>query len=80
MTMSGTTTAGTISRIMPISRGLVMASITTDAVSWMMLRRAMEMPEPAIDWISVVSVVIRDSTSPVCVTSKNVGSMRRMRR
>ena len=80
MTMRGTTTAGTSSRIMPISRGLVMASITTEPDSWMTLRRAMEMPEPAMDWIRVVSVVIRDRTSPVCVTSKKVGSRRRMRR
>ena len=31
---------------------------------------------PDSDWISVVSVVRRDSTSPVLVTSKNAGSMR----
>ena len=31
---------------------------------------------PDSDWISVVSVVSRESTSPVLVTSKNAGSMR----
>ena len=35
-----------------------------------------KMPTPEIDCTSVVSAVRRDSTSPVRVTSKNVGSMR----
>ena len=34
------------------------------------------MPTPEIDCTSVVSAVSRDNTSPVRVTSKNVGSMR----
>ncbi len=34
---------------------------------------------PDSDWISVVSVVSRESTSPVLVTSKNAGSMRMTR-
>ncbi|OIQ64836.1 hypothetical protein GALL_536140 [mine drainage metagenome] len=33
----------------------------------------MEMLVPTTAWISVVSVVSRDSTSPVCVVSKNSG-------
>ena len=39
-------------------------------------RSEIEMPTPEIDCTSVVSAVSRDSTSPVRVTSKNVGSMR----
>lgn len=31
---------------------------------------------PTTVWISVVSVVSRDSTSPVCVVSKNCGLIR----
>ena len=34
-------------------------------------RSTMETPEPEIDWISVVSAVRRESTSPTFVTSKN---------
>ena len=37
------------------------------------LRRATETDEPRTDWISVVSVVIRLSTSPVISPSKNPG-------
>ena len=37
-------------------------------------KATMEIPAPESDWISVVSVVRRDSTSPVFVTSKNVVS------
>jgi hypothetical protein len=38
--------------------------------------RAMDRPEPAMLCTSVVSVVRRDSTSPVRVISKNAGSIR----
>ena len=37
------------------------------------LRSAIEMLVPTTDWISVVSVVRRDSTSPLRVISKNCG-------
>ena len=42
-------------------------------------RSVIERLTPAIDCTSVVSAVSRDSTSPVRVTSKNVGSMRMTR-
>ncbi len=42
-------------------------------------RSVIERFTPAIDCTSVVSAVSRDSTSPVRVTSKNVGSMRMTR-
>ena len=44
----------------------------------MIERSAIEMPTPEIDCTSVVSVVRRESTSPVRVTSKNCGSIRTM--
>ena len=37
------------------------------------LRIASEAEEPTTVWIRVVSAVMRDSTSPVRVTSKNCG-------
>ncbi len=37
------------------------------------LRMAMEMLVPTTDWMSVVSVVRRESTSPLLVISKNCG-------
>ena len=43
-------------------------------------RSRIDSPTPDSDWMSVVSVVSRDNTSPVLVTSKNAGSMRITRR
>ncbi len=39
------------------------------------VRSAIEIDEPTTDWISVVSVVSRDSTSPVMIRSKKPGLM-----
>jgi hypothetical protein len=39
-------------------------------------RSAIDNPDPEMLCTSVVSVVRRDNTSPIRVTSKNVGSMR----
>ena len=64
---------------MPASDGLVAISNTSAPISWMNERSVIDRFTPAIDCTSVVSVVSRDSTSPVRVTSKNVGSMRMTR-
>lgn len=60
--------------------GLVSASITVAPTRLKLERSAIDSDEPAIVCTSVVSVVRRESTSPVRVTSKNVGSMRITRR
>ena len=78
--ISGTMTSGISSRIMPASDGLVATSSASAPSSWMVERSVIDRFTPAIDCTSVVSVVSRDSTSPVRVTSKNVGSMRMTRR
>ncbi len=52
---------------------LVTASITMPPTNRNTLRSAIDMLVPTTVWISVVSVVRRDSTSPVCVVSKNSG-------
>ena len=61
-------------RIMKVSLGLVYNTPAIEISSMTVERKAMEMPTPEIDCTSVVSVVRRDSTSPVDVTSKKVGS------
>ncbi len=62
--------------MMDVRRGLVMNSITRPPMNSSVLRSASEMLVPTIAWISVVSVVRRDSTSPVRVVSKNSGLWR----
>ena len=52
---------------------LVMNSIARPPTNSSTFRNAIEMLVPTTDWISVVSVVSRDSTSPLCVVSKNCG-------
>ncbi len=74
--ISGTITTGIAMRISPSSFRLVKASSTSAPSRLIEERSAIERPEPAIDCTSVVSVVRRDSTSPVRVTSKNCGSIR----
>ncbi len=49
---------------------------TSAPTNWIDERRMIEMPTPEMDWISVVSAVRRDRTSPIFVTSKNAGSIR----
>ena len=55
------------------SLALVTNSIARPPTNSSALRSAIEMLVPTTAWISVVSVVRRDSTSPVCVVSKNSG-------
>ena len=69
-------THGISTTMKPVSLGLVTVSMIRPPISEIDERSAIDRPTPAIDWISVVSVVMRDSTSPVFVTSKNVGSRR----
>ena len=58
---------------MPASFGLVIINITVPPTNSSRLRSAIDTLEPTTVWIRVVSVVNRDSTSPVRVTSKNAG-------
>ena len=73
ITTIGTTTDGTMTRMKPVSRGLVMTSSTRPPTSRRMLRKAWVTLAPITVWITVVSVVIRETTSPVRVTSKKPG-------
>jgi len=59
--------------MMAVSLASVTNSITRPPMNSSTLRRATEMLVPTTAWIRVVSVVRRDSTSPVCVVSKNSG-------
>ena len=69
-----------ISASMPITgsitRGLVMTSMASAPTPITMLRSPMLSDEPTTVCTSVVSVVRRLSTSPVCVVSKNSGLCR----
>jgi hypothetical protein len=72
-TTIGTTTTGTMTRMKPVRRGLVTTSSTRPPTSSSRLRRAWVTLAPITVWITVVSVVIRETTSPVRVTSKKPG-------
>ena len=65
----GTTTSGTPISTSPVSLGLVMNSSTSPPASVSTLRKATDTEEPITDSTSVVSVVSRDSTSPVITRS-----------
>ena len=67
------TTSGTPTRHKPASLGLVTIIITIAPSAMTRLRSANEAEEPTTTWISVVSAVRRDSTSPVRVVSKKLG-------
>ncbi len=54
-------------------RGLVATSIAMPPANSTVLRRPIEMLDPTAVWITVVSAVRRDSTSPVFSDSKNAG-------
>ena len=72
---SGSSTSGISTTMMPIRRALV-APISSSAPSMFNAERSViEMPTPDMDCTSVVSVVRRERTSPVRVTSKNPRSM-----
>ena len=60
-------------------RGLVRISMTRPPTRLRLERSAMDRPAPEMLCTSVVSVVRRESTSPVRVTSKKAGSMRMTR-
>ena len=62
-----------ISSTSPISFNEVKASIASPPARMIMLRSAMDRDDPITDWISVVSVVMRDRISPVITRSKNAG-------
>jgi hypothetical protein len=72
----GTISTGMSTRMISASFRLVYSSSASDPRKLTVERSRMESPAPDNDWISVVSVVRRESTSPVLVTSKNAGSMR----
>src|SRR5690625_5986801 len=63
--MMGRTTKGITMAIMAARRKLVAASNRLDPSSISMLLRATEAVEPSTVWISSVSVVSRESSSPV---------------
>ena len=62
--------AGTISSTRPVSLNEVRLISTMPPITVRLLRRATETDEPITDRISVVSVVMRLSTSPVRIFSK----------
>ena len=69
MTISGATTAGIITRMMPISFALVSPSITSAPIRLSVERRMIDRFTPEMAWTSVVSVPRRERISPVRVTS-----------
>ncbi len=66
----GATTKGTASTTKPVNFGLVIASMNRPPTSSRRLRSAKDTEEPITVCSSVVSVVMRVSTSPVRVVSK----------
>ena len=71
--------SGISTTMRPVSFRLVIASMTRLPAIVIVERKVIERFTPAMDCTSVVSAVSRDNTSPVRVTSKNVGSMRMTR-
>ncbi len=69
----GSTTAASKTTMIDVSLALVANSIASPPAKSRMLRSAIEMLVPTTAWISVVSAVSRDSTSPLRVVSKNCG-------
>ena len=69
MTM-GTMTTTSSPSVTANSVRLVTASITMPPRNCAALRSPIDIDEPTTVWITVVSAVSRDSTSPVCVCSK----------
>ena len=64
-TTIGSTTSGTTSATTPARRGLVVTSMATPPITSSRLRSAWLMLAPMTAWMTLVSVVSRDSTSPV---------------
>ncbi|MEJ1967347.1 MAG: hypothetical protein WDN03_01730 [Rhizomicrobium sp.] len=71
--ISGIITSTTAAVTRSVSFTLVTNISTSPPANITMLRAATEAEEPTTVWISVVSAVSRDSTSPVRVTSKKDG-------
>ena len=69
----GSTTPTRMPSTCVITQGLVITSMISAPVPITVLRRPMLKDEPTTVCTSVVSVVSRLSTSPVCVLSKNSG-------
>ena len=76
----GTITSGISTRITAVRRALVSASMTSAPTRLSTERSVIDRLTPEMACTRVVSAVRRDSTSPVRVTSKKVGSMRTTRR
>ena len=68
--MIGTKTKGILTRTILDSLGFVMNRKTVPPSMSNRLRSAIETDEPITDWIRVVSVVIRDWSSPLRFSSK----------
>ena len=71
--IAGSTTTTSIRSTMAMMRGLVQTSMTMAPLPTTALRRPIDSDEPTTVCTSVVSVVSRESTSPLCVVSKNSG-------
>ena len=71
--MSGTITSSTAAMTKADNFSLVTTISARPPTNITTLRMATEADEPTTVWISVVSAVRRDSTSPVRVTSKKAG-------
>ncbi len=73
ISIAGATTSAMMPTTVSISLGLVAISIAMPPTNSTALRRPIEMLEPTAFWMTTVSVVSRDSTSPVFRVSKNCG-------
>ena len=76
MISAGATTSAITPATVSIRRGLVAISMASAPTNSTELRSPIETLEPTAFWITVVSVVRRDSTSPVFKVSKNCGLWR----
>ena len=74
--MLGSTTSTSTPSTCVMTQGLVTTSAISAPMPITVLRRPMLSDEPTTVCTSVVSVVRRDSTSPVLVLSKNSGLCR----
>ena len=74
--MPGSTTSTSINSTMAMMRGLVHTSMASAPTPITALRSPIDSDEPTTVCTSVVSVVRRESTSPLCVVSKNCGLWR----
>jgi hypothetical protein len=71
--MSGNRMSSTAASTISVSLMLVANISASPPTSMSRLRRATDTDEPITVWISVVSAVSRERTSPVRVISKNAG-------